>query len=245
MGTLLILLALGLTLTSGSVARDSPARLQAGPGGAPPPPNRDVCWSEPPDLEGWLIFCDTIDGYWVTGEAANDIIFPSDATIVRARWWGGYDECAVPCDPGMVAPGFTLLFYEDDQCLPAPDHSRPYAEIFVEGAAGETFVGCQSDLRPLYRYEAGVDVPVSGGVSYWFSALMSSHPFPPVWGRLTAGVVTGCESAFGMYSLEGWEGWYPISELGGIPLDMSQELECDVPVAVQPCSWSRIKGLYR
>lgn len=233
--------ALGLIFVATSIGQIDPTFYHYGPGGDPLPPNPDMCWSEPPDLQGYLVSSEVIGEFGLETETANDFVLDGDGTITVVRWWGGYWTCADSCDPGMSAPGFYLRFYEDDDCLPTVYGA--YAEFFVEGSAGETYIGCQEGLRPLYRYEAEVNVPIIGGVRCWLSAQMASHGYPPQWGRLAAGEVTGCESAFRGGLLVPW--WYPISDVFGVALDLSQEFECETPVAVEECSWGRTKGLYR
>jgi hypothetical protein len=145
----------------------------------------------------------------------------------------------------LVTTGFNLRFYDSAQCLPDPPYyGHPIAEFIVVGNAGETSVGCQQDLYPLFRYEAEVNFSAAGGMGYWFGAQLAANEGPSVWGRLAASTITGCESAFGVNQLQYWD-WMPLSDVFGFALDASQEFECDAPVAVQQSSWGRIRALYR
>ena len=145
----------------------------------------------------------------------------------------------------MVTPGFNLRFYDSAQCLPDPPvYGHPIAEFIVVGDAGETFVGCQQDVCPLFRYEAEVDFSASGGVGYWFGAQLAANEGPSVWGRLAASSITGCESVFGVNQLQYWD-WVPISQATGFPVDASQEFECDTPVPTQHTTWGKLRALYR
>jgi hypothetical protein len=209
----------------------------------PLPPNPDACWSEPPDLEGYLITSEVLYDFGVWSETADDFFLEDNGAITRVRWWGGYYNTVVPCDPGMTPSGFYLRFYlsNDDDCLPATLPGDTYVEVLVGGMAGEASIGCQVSGNPLYRYETPVDVPLFGATRYWFSAQVADHDFPPQWGRLTAGAVIGCEGVFSSW----YPFWMPLGDVAGIPLDLSQEFECDEPVAVQDRSWGAIKRLYR
>jgi hypothetical protein len=243
---LLGLFQIDATFAGTLAAQTRPTLFQPGPGGAPLPPSRDVCWSEPPDLEGLIVSSEVIAMYGIETQAANDFVFDVDQTIRKARWWGGYYSNIQACDPGMVAPGFYLRFYniEEEPCRPNDPGDDPYTEYFVQGPAGETLVGCVGDLYPLYRYEADLILPVTGGVRYWFSAQMADHGFQPQWGRLTAPTITGCESVAGPGIFDTpW--WWTATEMIGFPVDFSQEFECESPVLVEPTSWGRVRALYR
>jgi hypothetical protein len=232
-------------ILAGTLAQTGPTLFQPGSGGAPLPPNRAVCWSEPPDLEGFGLSSEIIAIYGLETEVANDFVFDADRVIRRVRWWGEYWENTTPCEAGIVPPGFYLRVYHDFDCLPDEgEHGDPYAEYFAEGPAGEAFVACREDQFPIYSYEWDVEIPISAGVRYWMSIQMADHGFPPQWGRLTTETTTGCVSAFGGGWLEPpW--WMTVTDVVGFPVDFSQEFECDTPVAVQQSSWGRIRALYR
>jgi hypothetical protein len=200
--------------------------LQPGPGGAPLPPNRDVCWSEEPEPNGLLLASDQILTLGVESEIANDVTLDENRTITRVRWWGGYYNTIMPCGPGIAPPGLYLRFYENPGCLPLQfPHDNPYAEFVISGPAGEAFVCCQQETSfPLYRYETDVSVTVIGSVRCWFGVQMADHPFPPQWGRLTAGTVTGCESVIWVNTI-GWPEWDPMTWVLGFPADVSQEFD--------------------
>lgn len=224
------------------------ATIPTSPGPTPLQPNRDACWSELPNLNGEIVVSELFPEYALATRVANDFVFDEARTITKVRWWGGYYDNTAPCDPGATPTGFHLFFYTYEGCDPLDfpyGHWEPILEISVPGSAGETAVGCQSEWGwPLYRYEAQVDVPVPGGTRYWFVAQMEIHTYPPIWGRLSAGTVTGCESLFGSHTLEGWF-WDPVSYFFGHSLDVSQEFECETIVPVKESSWGRIKSSFR
>lgn len=234
--------ALVLAFIGASLGQAEPQLHRPWPSIAPSLPNPNVCWSEPPDLEGWILTSEVIGDFGLESEVANDFVLDEASTIVRARWWGGYYGNTNPCDPGMAAPGFRLRFYEDlEDCLPTPGY--PLAEFVVEGTANETYVGCQQEEFPLFAYEAELNLPVTGGVRVWFSVQIADHGYPPQWGRLATVEISGCESAFraGWW----WWGWDPVGQVIGYSTDFSQEFDCETAVAVEECSWGRIKRLYR
>ena len=177
---------------------------------------------------------------------ANDFLIDEDRTLRTVRWWGGYYYDNAPCEPGPEPLGFYVRVYLEADCLPSPPrYHRPVAEYFVEGTAGETYVGCQGELYPLYRYEADIDFPASGGTRYFLCVQMVLAQLePPLWGRLAAASVTGCECAiFTNAYLDDW--CLPISVIYGISLDASQEFECDTPVTTQHTTWGKVRALYR
>lgn len=232
-------------LAGAAASRADLPLFQPGPGGAPLPPNRDVCWSEPPDLEGYLLSSEVIGEYGLESEIANDFVFEEDRTIRKIRWWGGYYGNDVPCEPGMVAAGFHVRLYRSDGCMTDPPYyGVPLAEWEVEGSAGETFVGCSQDGFPLYRYESLIDLDATGGTPYWLGIQMADHAYPPQWGRLLTPTITGCESLFWTNAYFDWM-WYPLSELIFFPLDASQEFECETPVPTQHTTWGKVRALYR
>jgi hypothetical protein len=241
----LIVFVAAISMAGASIAQTGPTLFHEGPGGAPLQPDPNACWSEPPDLNGLLLTSEQILAFGFECEVANDFTLDGSRTITMARWWGGYYNNTVPCEAGITPPGFYLSFYENADCLPLQfPHYNPYAEFFISGSAGEVSVGCQQGTFPLFRYEADVSVPVTGGVTYWFGVQMADHSFPPQWGRLGAAAVTGCESAMWIHTLD-WPEWDPVTWILGFPADFSQEFECESIVPVRGSTWGRIKGLYR
>jgi hypothetical protein len=199
-----------------------------------------VCWSEEEDLHGYVISSNIVSEFELESECANDFVIDHDATVVEARWLGGY-YCYVPGDP--LLDSFNLRFYEDGGCVPG----EVIAELIIPNNANETYVSEQDGCAYLYSYWYEVSVPVAGGVRYWFGAQGGDHTFPPQWGRLATVEVIGCESMF-WSPFFGYPDWTPISEMENeIPLettDFHQEFVCGAPTAVLPSSWGTIKGLY-
>ncbi len=229
------------------------------------PPNvvgsaRDVCWSEPADLNGLIASSEQIPAYGFETEIANDFILPQDC-ITHVTWWGGYYNEDTPCSSGITTPGFNLKFYQDAGCM--PDVS-PYTWIAVTaGYFTEQSAGCQSGVFPLFKWDANIAARVRPGEIFWFSAQMLAHPFPPQSGRLGAGTVTGCDSAFRSVYF-GYPDWTPAIDVFGEWFDASQEFTCSEsascigapppppPADVQDprsrsekASWGSIKSLYR
>jgi hypothetical protein len=204
---------------------------------------RDSCWSEPPDLEGTTVSSEIIGEFGLECEVASDFIIEDVTAIRLARWWGRYD--GVAGDP--MLDSFNLRFFADADCLPGD----LLCEYIIPHNCHETIAydgGTWSSI--VYEYYAdaddGVCFEVTGGVRYWFVAQAGDHPCPPVWGRLSTFVITGCESAF-RSAFFSWPEWVPVNEAVGVPYDFSQAFECGScdPTPITVTTWGGIKGLYR
>jgi hypothetical protein len=209
-------------------------------GGEPLPGGRDeeACWSEEEDLEGWVISSNVVSQFGLESEIANDFVIDHDATIIQARWVGGY-YCFVPGDP--LLSSFNLRFYDDAGCVPG----AVIAEIIIPNNANETFVDDQDGCAWLCSYWYDIEVPVSAGVMYWFGAQGGDHAFPPQWGRLSTLEIIGCQSRF-KSAFFGYPDWTLIEDMEGIDVakDFHQEFVCGEPVAAIPRTWGSIKSLY-
>jgi hypothetical protein len=204
---------------------------------------RDSCWSEPPEFEGYDTCSEVIDDLGLECEVANDFIVEDFTAIQLARWWGRYH--GVAGDP--MLDSFNLRFYADANCLPGD----LLCEYIIPHNCHETIAydgGTWSSI--VYEYYAdaadGVCCEVTGGMRYWFVAQAGDHPFPPAWGRLSTFSITGCESAF-RSAFFGYPDWVPVNEPLGLPSDFSQTFECSScdPTPMTVASWGAIKGLYR
>jgi hypothetical protein len=232
--------AFGLLLSWGyCVLADEPIRFSHSSGWNPLPPNRDIFWSEPPNLEGLIGSSEQILEFGLETELANDFLTDRDLTITLARWWGGYYNYT-PGDP--LVTSFNLRFYENADCLPGP----LYYEVVVFSNAHESFIYDQG-AYPIYEYRLSLVLEVTQGHNYWFLAQAGDHPFPPQWGRLQSVESIGCEAAFRseFFSYPDWA--VPCGDLPPIyPCDFSQEFEEESePTPVIPSSWGKIKGLSR
>ena len=233
------LLAAGLLLAwcPGAYAAE-PVRIAPGPGGSPLPVNRDIFWSEPPDLNGVLASSEQISQFGLRTEIANDFIVDLERTIILARWWGGYWQYT-PGDPHVTS--FVLRFFESDGCLPG----ALLQEVFIPDNAHETVITTSGD-GPLCEYSYPIQFHALAGQTYWFVAQAGDHPFPPQWGRLQSTASVGCDAAFRSVYW-GYPDWvYACLEYMLIPCDFSQEFEDDPgPTPVLPTTWGRIRSLYR
>lgn len=198
---------------------------------------RDVCWSEPADLEGDAYSSEIIDMYGLVTECANDFILEGNL-ITKVIFWGEWE--GVPnCEPPQATPGFNFKFYEDQACLPG----ALIADLSITDFTEEE-VGCWNGFYPQYKWSADVSVDIVAGNRYWFVAQMKDHVFPGQHMRIGAFDVTGCESAF-KSAFFSYPDWVPISDLEGNVWDASQEFECEQGTAVEVTSWGRIRTLYR
>jgi hypothetical protein len=198
---------------------------------------RDVCWSEPVDLEGMIASSEVIGVYALETELANDFFVTADNTVNLARWWGGYWN-NYGCGDIGYATNWNLRFYDDGGCMPLTMVAE-YPGAF----ANETFVYCQAGVYPVFQYYASVSVPVTANVLYWFGAQAADHTFPPQCGRVAAGMITACDSVF-KSAYFAYPDWTPAIDVFGVAFDASQEFECGI-VPTNNTTWGAIKGLYR
>ena len=154
------------------------------------PGGRDVCWSEPADLNGLIGTSEIISMFGLQSELANDFQVAGNV-ITKAVWWGGQYGMPTPCQPAWPTPGFNLRFYEDAQCLPG----GVIADLSITDFTEES-LGCVGGYYPIWKWTADVSVDVSPGVLYWFGAQYKDHTFPGQGGRLTSATIIGCEGAF-------------------------------------------------
>lgn len=237
-----IVLPVLITVVSGMALGEGPVPVAGVLGGDEIAPNREICWSEPPNFDDDPLSSEVIDEYGLDSEVANDFLIGFETGITLARWWGGYTAYH-PGDP--LVNGFNLRFYEDGPCIP----QGLLSEIIVPHDCNQTHVG-EGHGGPTYEYfageEDGVCCPVGEGQRVWFGAQTADHPFPPQWGRCAAYEVTGCDAVFKAEYFS-FPDWTPAVDVIGTPYDASQEFECGDcgGVAVEAASWGRIKGLYR
>jgi len=192
----------------GAASADTPGIGGGGDGG----PNviqgdRDACWSEPPDLNGFIGSAEQTLMYGLESEIANDFVV-SGSVITRASWgWGWYDESV--CGMHPATPGFNLRFYEAGDCLPG----ALFADLSITNYT-EEFLRCRSEhgVNDMYKATTDIAVAVTPGQIYWCGVQVKDHSFPPQAGRLSTGEITGCESAF-KSAYFGFPDWVPTIEV--------------------------------
>ncbi len=233
---------IAMSLVFVGAAMAAPVAFEPGPGGPPNvvPSGRDVCWSEPADLNGLIASSEQILAFGLESEVAND--FVPTGNISHVTFWGGYYNNSTPCSSGITTPGFNLKFYSDGGCVPSS--TTPDVAWIVATTFGETSVGCQSGAYPMFKWDIDVTVNATSGNLYWFGGQVLDHAFPPQGGRLAAATVTGCDSVFRSVYF-GYPDWTPGIDVFGVAFDASQEFTCGGVVATQPSTWGQIKGLYR
>jgi hypothetical protein len=202
------------------------------------PSGRDVCWSEPADLNGLIGSSEQILAFGLETELANDFVPTGD--ISHGDWWGGFWNNTTPCQSGITTPGFNLRVYEDGGCVPG--------SVLVDAAITtftEESVGCQAGVYPMFKWGADLSAQLTGGNLYWFGAQMRDHAFPPQGGRLASAGVVGCDTVF-KSAYFAYPDWTPAIDVFGVAFDCSQEFPCCCgDVATQPSTWGRIKAVYR
>ena len=243
LGLMLLLLCPGIGIAG------SPTLALTHPGSGPPavlPGDRDAWWDEPPDLSGWWMDSEIITVVGLESETANDFYSSEPTTIYEAVWWGEYFNS--PGDPTVSA--FNLRFYDDAGGVPGSIVAE-----YLETAPTDTFAIGQGPEGPVYEHHAAVSANIGEG-TYWFSVQACDHAFPPQWGRLAAGLVTGHDSSIRSL-LFGIPVRTPLEQFSGYPLDASQrfhatpsvpgaccfvDLHCEV---IMPLDCAQLGGEYQ
>lgn len=105
-------------------------------------------------------------------QAADNLTLASPATVRRVKWWGYFDDNAVP-----IAPiSFDIVFYADAGGLPDQGNILSSTSVtFAEIAdTGENFGGDPGE-EDIYVFEANVPpTNLPGGTQVWFSVLADS-----------------------------------------------------------------------
>lgn len=201
--------------------------------------NRDICWSQTYNLNGYKITSEIIAMYGLESELASDFIVceSGDATITATTAWGGYYNWAGE-EPN---PLFNLKFYDDYGCYP----SDVAFFSFIGVAPTRAFIGYDGFGYPTYSYRYAGGPSVMGGALYWFGFQCADHTFPPQFGRQEAASFMNCDTMF-KSAYFGYPAWTPASALVGFAWDASSEIECTCgPSATTETTWGAIKGLYR
>jgi hypothetical protein len=236
MKTLVLVLVL-CALAAGFVHAADPLLFSPAVGGHNyVPGGRDICWSEPADLNDAKISSEIIGAYGLESEVANDFMVPDDTLIDVAYGYGGYYNW-VPGDPPITS--LNWKFYDDAGCVP-----NTLLNTFT-GLGTEIFIGYDAYGWPTYKYVLNVAQTVNGGELYWFSLQAADHPYPPQWGRQgTGGIVTNCDTMF-KSAFFSYPNWTPAGDLG--PWDAAQEFECqpEIPTPTQETSWGAVRELFR
>ncbi len=211
-GALLALVVVGSTASA--------AEPQVSAGGLGPrsiltaltrPDDPDSTWMDPPNLNGLIASSELIGADGVETEVANDFVVGEELDLGRIEWWGGYFNYT-PGNPHVQ--GFNIVLYDDSEGKP----NSVIAEWLLPSVT-ETFVGNQGAF-PLYSYAADVDVPLEPDQRYWLSVQADDHVYPPQWGRLAAGAVTGLDSQF-RSDYFGFPQWTSCQTVFGQPYDAS------------------------
>ncbi len=214
-----LVLALSAVATGGALAVNPTVSGGGGGGTNVLNSDRDLIWSEPPDLEGLIASSEVIGQFGLETEIANDFYLTQDNTIGYARWWGGYYNNNGCGDIG-AATHWNLRFYNDGGCMPLNVLSE-----MVNAPAHEVFIYCQGGFYPIFEYESWVyTLEVSANTLYWFGAQAADHAFPPQCGRVASGGVVGCDSVF-KSSYFSHPDWTPGIDVFGVAFDASQEFE--------------------
>ena len=208
-----------------------------GPGGNPADIEREVLWLDNPDFAGDAGSSEVIGAYDLWTEIAGNLLLEVDATIRKVTWWGiywnGFEE--------PTGAGFNLRFYMmDTDCYP---EDTPFLEHLLPGNDCCEALADGGDQFSQFVYEYCFDLPLPAG-SYWFSAQMADHEFPPQWGRQCAEWNhESCESMFRSPYFS-----YPDWVLADVfwPWFASQMFEdvCEA-TPIENASWGAVKGLYR
>lgn len=203
------------------------------------PGSREVCWSEPVDLNDAKISSEIIGAFGLESELANDFVLSEAYAVSEAIGYGGYYNW-VQGDPPVTS--YNWKFYDDGGCVPLN-----LIAIYSQPAAAETFIGYDGYGYPTYKLESGyIEVSVWPNSRYWFGLQAGDHPFPPQWGRQGTGmVVTGCDTMF-KSAFFAYPDWTPAGDLLGGPYEAAQELECwGIGLPTQETSWGAVRGLFR
>jgi hypothetical protein len=95
-----------LLTTVGFAYADSPVAFRLGSGNHDViPGDRDVCWSEPVDLEADAITSEIINEFGIVSECANDFILEGNL-ITKAIFWGEWEGVS-DCQPPQETPAST------------------------------------------------------------------------------------------------------------------------------------------
>ena len=230
-------LALSLVVAGLSIAAE-PEIMMPGPGGNPADIDRTVLWLDNPDFAGNSGSSEVINAFGLWSEIANDFILDVDATIQKVTFWGAYWN-------GFEAPtgaGFNLRYYEDTGCVPAV---VPFLEFLLPGNDCCETLAEGGDQFSQFVYEYCLDLPLAAG-TYWFSAQMADHEFPPQWGRQADGYPGQYWDSMFRSPFFSCPEWIPC---GSDIFDVwwaSQMLEDECQAtAVQKAGWGAVKGLYR
>jgi hypothetical protein len=230
--------ALLLLAVAGASTAAEPEMWLWGPGGNAADIGREVLWLDNPDFGGNTGSSEVIGAYDLWSEIAGNLLLDVDATIRKVTWWGSYWN-------GFEEPtgsGFNLRFYNDaGDCVP---EDAPILEHLLPGNDCCETLADGGDQFSQFVYAYCLDLPLAAG-TYWFSAQMADHEFPPQWGRL--GAEWNHDSCVSMFRSPyfSYPDWEPANEVFE-PWFASQmfEDECE-PTAVENASWGAVKRIFR
>jgi len=228
-----------LFVATSAMAADAPVAFSpAGSGHNYVPGTREVCWSNPADLNDAKISSEIIGAFGLETELVNDFMLAADATVTGTIGYGGYYNW-IQGDPDITA--INWKFYDDGGCVPIN-----LLDTFV-GLGTRTYIGMDIYGWPTYKYDntGGVSFAAQANNLYWLGVQAADHAFPPQWGgQGTGGIVTNCDTLFKSVYF-GYPNWTPAGDLVGAPFDLAFELICGQPTATESTTWGAIKSLYR
>lgn len=186
---------------------------------------QEVIWSQPSKDSGSKISSEDIPAYALRSEVANDFSNPSDAVVTKVSWWGGPYRIPDGSEPTF----FNIYVYDDNSCKPGNQ-----IDAYLDVVATPTQTGTDPGGLAIYRYEANVSFPITGGETYWISVQAAAHDNPPQWGRQEGTTVQGCESMI-RSDYFGFPDWTVCSVPAHHPWDASEEIEIHTPTIEACC----------
>jgi hypothetical protein len=177
---------------------------------AEPAVNRDLIWSQPPDLHGIRYVSDAR----YDAMLADDFVLPDNAQVRRVGFWGGPYYFWTPGDPEAIY--FNIQVYSNYECRPGS-----VLHEYAGRRPDQTFEGYDPEGYPTYKYTVDVSFDVQGGTTYWLVAQAADHGHDIYWSRQQATEEVGCEAAFADWWFYYWD---PVSGIVGEPFDASLEL---------------------
>jgi hypothetical protein len=231
--------ALSLATGTGPSNAGEPELWRPGTGGNPADIEREVLWLDAPDFDEQVASSEVMSEYDFWTEAASAFLLEADAAVRKVTWWGTYWNSFEGIPTGS---GFNIRFY-----LTATAHypeDVPFLEYLLPGDDCCEALADGGDDFSEFVYEYCLHVPLAPG-TYWFSAQMADHEFPPQWGRQAAGWPGQHWDSVFRSPYFSYPDWVRGDNVF-MPWWASQMLEdvCQA-TAVENTSWGAVKELYR
>ena len=241
----MFVLVAAMLMVAGSASAEDTISILGDPSGNAGVPNRDICWSAPPDWTLSGVSSEIIPSSGLETEVGSLFFLEAEATIWLARWGGTYYNYS---DNMPDAAWFNLFWYDDPNQLCAP---QDLLCMYV------TADNCNEMLAPdgnqlddfVYETEFAIECCFAPATFYWFVVQCGDHrdlPGAGQWGRQGTPYDGICESVL-RSEYFGFPDWTPMSLLGISPQGASSEFDCRDcgPVPTSESSWGEIKSLYR